>query len=243
MKVRALRGGRVAGLALSAAVVVGAAGVAGVAAGPAGASHKKKHHATSSSLASKLKTIYSHVSAAKGATYTAVYTATYGGKTQSLTFAQQPPKSLFKATGGEVVDNGTETLFCSTSSGAPSCLNAGTEDPLAPLIDLLSATNAEKFFQEARGYVAAKTHGYTVTFSSMTVAGQASQCGNVTGPGGSFVGEYCVANAGFLTYAKSSTGTFKLTSFSKSVSSGEFTPPAGATVETLPAGVTIPSVP
>ena len=54
------------------------------------------------------------------------------------------------------------------------------------------------------------------------------------------VAKDCVTNSGFLAYAGTASGHVQLTSFSRSVPAGSFTPPAGATTETLPAGVSIP---
>ena len=84
----------------------------------------------------------------------------------------------------------------------------------------------------------AATKGYSITFSSGNYAGQSTKCANVTGHGTS--GKYCVTAQGILAYVSSNGGSFSLTSYSSSVPASDFALPAGATVQTLPAGVTIP---
>jgi hypothetical protein len=236
MKVRSFGATRVTALGLAAAVLLGTSALA---AGPAGASHKKakpkpKPKVTTTLTAKELKTLATKVKSGKGASYQAVYTASLSGKTETITFAQTPPKFLFKTTSGSVIDTGTETVFCSAST----CFSTGTSDPLASLLDLFSATAAYSRLTAAEAAVAAKAHGYTITFSSGTFGGVASKCATVSGPTGK--GKYCVSGSGFLTYVGAAGATVQLTSFTKGAPSSDFTLPSGATVQTLPPGVTIP---
>lgn len=221
----------VAGLALA---LAGAGGAATVTAQAGAAVHKKhppKHHKKSktSSEVKKLKSLGSHVAKEKSATFEVVYTTTFGGHTQSITFAQAPPKFLMKTSGGSVVDTGAATLFCASTS---ECVSAGAANPLGSLQQLFSPTTARTFFQHAAAALGAKEAGYSVSFSSATFAGLSSECASVSGNGVS--GKYCVASNGLLAYAGSSAGNITLTSYTTSVPGTAFTPPSGATIITEP---------
>jgi len=192
-----------------------------------------------SSLASRLSTLSKNLQAAETATFKATYTATDNGKTETLVFEQQPPKSFFSTTGGEVVDTGTATYFCS-NSGAVSCLSTTTENPLASLLDLLSPKTAIDSLQAAQSALAAKVAGYDATFSTQTFAGQQATCVTITASSGS--GKYCVTGTGQLAYVSTSPSqVFQLTAYSTSVSASDFSLPSGATIVTLPAGITTPT--
>jgi hypothetical protein len=194
---------------------------------------KKKHHKSSAASESKkLKALASGVSGEKHATFEVVYTTTSAGHSESVTFAQSPPKYLIKtATGGSVIYTGKETLYCSSSSSCIS-MSTGATNPMAPLEELFSPTTAKSFFSEAESEVAAKLAGYSVSFSSKSYAGLSSTCATVSGNGQS--GTYCVAKNGLLTYAGSATGHIQLTSYTGNVPSAAFTPPGGATIITEP---------
>lgn len=192
--------------------------------------HHHKHHG-GSATAKHLKSLGSEVAKEKGATFQVVYKTTYAGHSQSVTFAQEPPKLLIKTTSGSLIETGTETLFCSPGS----CIGVGgTSDPLAPLQNLFSPTTAVGFFHQAAAEAAAKLAGYSVKFSSTTFGGLASECASVAVSGVSE--KYCVSRNGLLTYAGSSAGSVELTSYSGSVPGGEFTPPSGVTIITSPTG-------
>lgn len=215
------------------------AGAAGTLATRAGASSAllvkksppKKHHSKKSvSEAKKLKELGTNLKAEKGATFEASYAIKASGRTQSVTFAQAPPKFLLKTAGGAVIYTGSETLFCSSST---SCVGSGTTDPLASLLDLFSPTTARTFFDQSEVEIGARDAGYSVSFSSGTYGGLASQCAKVSGHGRS--GKYCVAKNGLFTYGASSTGnSIVLTSYTASVPHTAFTPPSGATISTIP---------
>jgi hypothetical protein len=186
------------------------------------------------SLASKLADLSKSLQTAETASFKAVYTATDNGQTETLTFEQDPPKSFFEGTGGEVIDTGTATYFCSTS-GTVSCLSSTSEDPLASLLTLLSPKTAIDSLQAAQSALAAKVAGYSATFSSQTFAGQAATCVTVSATTGS--GKYCVTGTGQLAYVSTSPSqVFQLTSYSSSVDSSDFGLPPGATVVTVPTG-------
>lgn len=188
---------------------------------------------SSSSLTEKLSKLSGSLQSAESASFTAMYSATDNGETETLTFAQDPPKSLFSANGGEVVDTGTATYFCSTS-GTPSCFSSTTEDPLAPLLNILSPKTAISDLQEAESALASKVAGYSASFSSATFAGQPSTCVTITQTSGTV--KVCVTGTGELDYVSTSPSqVFEMTSYSTTVNASSFALPPGATVVTLPA--------
>lgn len=132
MHTRPLGAARSAGVALFAAASIALAGVGLVAAGPAGASHKK-HHSTSSGTAQAktLKTLSAKIKKAKKATYSATFAwKTTSGKTQTIKVAQAPPKSFYQETATtSFVDTGTASYVCSkteTGSAATSSSTSST---------------------------------------------------------------------------------------------------------------------
>jgi hypothetical protein len=193
--------------------------------------HKKKKKASAASASKKLKALASGLAAEKSATFEVVYTTKTSGHAESVTFAQSPPKYLVKVgTSGSLIYTGSETLYCTTAS---TCVSTGaTTNPLKPLESLFSPTTAKAFFQEAEAEVGTKVAGYSVSFSTESVAGLSSQCATVSGHGQT--GKYCVAKNGLLTYAGSAEGSITLTSYKSSVPSTAFTPPSGATIITEP---------
>lgn len=193
---------------------------------------KKKKKTSTASASNKLKALASGVAAEKNATFEVVYTTKSAGHTESVTFAQSPPKYLVKVgTSGSVIYTGSETLYCS----ANTCVSSGAStNPLKPLENLFSPTTAKAFFDEAEIEIGTKAAGYSVSFSTETFGGLTSQCATVTGH--SQTGKYCVAKNGLLTYAGSAAGSISLTSYESNVPSTAFEPPSGATIITEPTG-------
>ncbi|MGH9121560.1 MAG: hypothetical protein ACRDYC_06390 [Acidimicrobiales bacterium] len=192
---------------------------------------------TTANGSSQLSTIESQVNGGANLTYKAVYTASTSGQTQTITIEQAPPKSVFSVGSSEVIGTGTTTYYCSTGSGA-SCISSSGANPLASIENLISPATVIAALNAAQAESAAKAAGYSLTYSSGTYAGQTSTCANVSGPGGS--GKYCVAGDGLLTYVGSGTNTFELTSYSTTAPASDFSLPSGATIQTLPPGITIP---
>lgn len=260
---------------LMAVTVCGSLGVFATAmvASPAFAKAKsKKHHTTtttkkkgssskgkgttttttkSTSLSSELAKLQTSLKGQKKQTFFASYkltnTSTATHKTQSITFAQQGTKALFKMTSGTIIDTGKTTLFCSSnttttsstkgsSSGPETCIQSTGADPLAGVLDLFSGTAALEFFGSAEAEAEAKQAGVTVSFSTGTYAGLASKCLSVTGGASDTNGKYCVANIGILDYWDTTGSSAVLTKYSASIPAGTFTPPAGATITTIPGG-------
>jgi hypothetical protein len=238
---------RAAALLASVTIVVGMVGAGAVEAGATKPKPKPKHHPTTTTTkkkskgstkptgttsAAELKELATGVETGKTATYEATYTLTDAGKTETITFAQAPPKQLFKTTSGAFIVNGTQSLFCTGTT----CLSiaSSTANPLAPLLNLFSTTNVHTALSQAETEIAAKDAGYSVTFSSGTFGGVASKCATVSGNGES--GKYCIASSdGLLTYLSANGATIQVQSFTTTIPSGTFTAPPGATIVTEPA--------
>ena len=185
-----------------------------------------------SSAASRLANLSSSLHAAEGAPFKATYSGSYNGQTQTMTIAQDPPKSSFGVANAVIVDTGSQTYYCPTTAN-PTCINASSEDPLSSLVDAFSPKAALSQLQAARAAVAGRAAGYNISFSSATFAGQPSTC--VTAKSSSASWKYCVTDKGYLAYASSGPQqVFQMTSFSTNVSASDFALPSGATVETIP---------
>src|SRR5215472_13264355 len=74
---------------------------------------------------SKLKALANSINRAKHLTYVAEYTYVDGRQKQTVTIAQQPPKSNFSTSGGSVVDNGKSTYYCSSNGGSGNSGDSG----------------------------------------------------------------------------------------------------------------------
>ncbi len=240
MKVRASRFNRVAAPA-AAVIVVLATGLIGSSAAWAHGTSKhagKKAKLSAKQIEKDLKALSTKVTGSKGESFKAVYSVTIG-KDESFTYEQAPPKSLLQTSSGSVIETGTQLLFCSSSSGANTCIGeSATANPFSAIENLFSPTSAATFIKDAESQIAAKEAGYSLSFSTATYAGQPSRCVTYSGQGKT--GEDCVTTSGILDYVSTPSGHVVMTSFSKTVPSSAFTPPAGATIETLPSGATIP---
>jgi hypothetical protein len=186
-----------------------------------------------------LKQLSGDLSKGKKITFDAVYkSVSNGGTTETITIAQAPPKSDFSTGNGQVVDTGSNTYYCSGSTGHETCLSAGTDNPFASIEALFSPAAALSAFSEAKEGLLEKSLGIKVSSSSVTIGGQASTCVSVTEHGST--GKYCVTKQGVLTYSGANNSYFELTKYSSSPPASLFQLPAGATTETLPGGVSIP---
>lgn len=196
--------------------------------------------ASSGGGSNQLSTYTDKLKNAEQATFKATYRAAYNGNYETVTLEQAPPKSYFSSGEGSVINTGTTTYFCSSSSGAESCISeSSSSNPLATLVDLFSPAAAVTVLQGFESQVAAHLAGVNVTYSTSGFAGQQANCVNVSHDGQSE--KYCVTDAGILAYAAVGPNSFQLESYSTTVAQSDFSLPAGATVETLPSGVSIPS--
>jgi hypothetical protein len=91
------------------------------------------------SALSKLQGLSSTIQAAEKKPFKAVYTITNANTaTQTVTVEQSPPKSAFGTKSGDVIDTGTASYYCTTTSTPATCLSAGTSNPLAALVAVFS---------------------------------------------------------------------------------------------------------
>ncbi len=212
---------------------------------------------------SQLNALTNKINQAKNnVTYVAVYKSTSGGKTTTITLAQQKKKSNFSTSdGGSVISDGKNTYYCSSNSGnsgntgsssnsgssgntgnsgstttttsAVQCVKSSGSNPLGTLQNTFGPAAVVSALNIAKQGVASKFLGIKVSSSSATFAGQPSTCITVSGRGQS--GKYCVTNKGVLAYiGGSGSGSFQLTQYSSKPPASLFTLPKGATTQTLP---------
>jgi hypothetical protein len=221
---------RVAGLSLIGAISVGAV----VLPFSTSAMAAKK-----SSSSKKIGSLSSAVKKAEKRTFKATYEITSSAGNQSITIEQSPPKSVFTTSQVSIIDNGTTTYLCTPAGGTTTCITqSGGTNPAAALEALVNPSAVIQAFKADETYVNDHIAGYKVKFSSQKFAGLASTCVTATSKGAT--GKYCVTNSGILAYAAGSagagSGSVKLTSYSSTVSASDFSPPAGASTVTVPAG-------
>ena len=186
-----------------------------------------------------LKDLTNTINKAKHLTYLAEYKSVSSGQTTTVTIAQAPPKSIFSSSSGSVINTGKATFYCSNSSGKQSCLSVGGANPFLGLESLFSPAGALAALGEAKQGLISSYLGIKVNSSSQTIAGQSSTCVTVSVKGNG--GKYCVTKSGILSYSGGTKGSyFKLTKYSSKPPSSLFALPAGATLTTLPSGVSIP---
>jgi len=247
------RGAAIAGMALAAgAAILGACGSSSSSTTTTGASGTTATTGSGSSDASsKLDALTGNVQAAQKSSFQAVYTSTTGGAASTVTLAQSPPKQLFSTTDSSgsttsLINTGTTTYSCTTGSGGtPTCTSIGGGLAGSALSSLLSVYNGSAALTVLKGWqssLAAHIAGASLTFTDETIAGQASTCAHWSHSGDTAT--YCVTSSGVLarveTGGSSGGSSFTLTSYTKSPPASTFTTPQGATVVTLPSGVSVP---
>jgi hypothetical protein len=190
--------------------------------------------------ASALNTVENGITKSVGATFSATYLTAHSstGQSQSVTFAQSPPKSAVITPSGSFYLNGSSVTECQGSGSSATCtsLPSNLTSSLTGLTNLFSPgilTNTLKGIQaEEAAHV-----GVIVSESSGTYGGQASTCVTVKGSSQPSAVTYCAANSsGILSYANTAGSTVTLTAFSTNPPASTFSPPAGATVQTIPGG-------
>ncbi len=205
----------------------------------------------------KLKALTNSINRAKHLTYVATYTTVNGNQTSTVTIAQKPPKSNFSSAGGQVINDGKSTYYCSTNgssgnsgasaisggtgnsdtvggpaSGPATCISVKGSNPLLALQNAFSPALALSAFAQARQGIVSRVLGIKVSSTSATFAGQPSTCVTVTVRGHS--AKYCVTKQGILAYSGTPSNYFKLTAYSSKPPASLFTLPAGATTQSVP---------
>jgi hypothetical protein len=206
---------------------------------PSGTSGLATTSTSSSSGSGEIGGLINKISSAKQLTFGATYSAVTSGsaaKTETFTYAQMPPKSVFEVSGIKVIDTGTATYSCSSASGTPTCISEGTGDPLADTLNFITGDTALTALNALKTGIAQKLPNFSATYSTATYAGQSAQC--VSGTESTNTYKYCITDSGVLAYAAGTStsgfGGLTLSAFSTNVSSSEFSLPPGATVVTTP---------
>jgi hypothetical protein len=174
----------------------------------------------------------SRLAAGKGQTYKATYSLAASNQNGTLVIERMPPNNnLIEATvSGKqfaIIANVTTTYVCDLSRTPAQCFS-GIADPLTSLEKLVNPDQIIPALQRA-----AATGTKNVTFSSQSVAGLASTCATITsGQSGTF----CVTDQGVLASVSAANGSITLTGYTTAVLASDFTPPAGATVQSASPG-------
>lgn len=205
---------------------------------------------TSSSVASGgggASAIQQALQSGENATFDAHYSITGSSSgTTTYEFAQDGSKfaATYNSNNGtsEVISNGTNIDVCKLGSPA-QCVGYPIAEASA-FEAAFSFYTGKFWYQAVTGLQAYNgVAGFHETTSTMSQGGETLQCVTWSGGTGSTAtGEVCVTPQGALGYVKatssgSTVSTLTLTSYSTSVSASQFNIPAGATVQTLPAGV------
>lgn len=214
-------------------LTLAACGSTGSAAPPASTSTTQPTVTTTTAGSSTNDTVssLSQLSAsASTATFSATYTYNNGASNETITYAQSPPASLFKAGSGTILNTGTKSYYCA----AGHCIEGSTN----ALGDLAYLFNGKTFQETAAAYAVSSSElaraGVTLTYSSGTYAGQPSNCVTIhVTKGTTSTAIWCVAQNGIMDYWSAGTSSFKLTTYSSSPPSSDFTVPAGDTVTTI----------
>lgn len=177
--------------------------------------------------ADNLSSMTSLATAGKSATFEAVYTYKSSGKTQTITFAQAPPQSLFKVgTTGQIINTGTKTYLC----GVGTCYASSTTSN--PLQSLTYLFDGQTFLDNVAAYsataAALAAKGITLTYSTSSFAGQSSRCVTVHSSKSKVkTFTWCVATNGIMTSWNAGNGkaSFTLTSFTTTPPASDFQVP------------------
>jgi hypothetical protein len=189
-----------------------------------------------------LTSLVNGVSKSSSATFSATYLISEAstGKTETVTFAQSPPKSSIVTSSGSFFLSGTSVTECQGSGSSATCtsLPSSLSSTFTGLTNLFSPSVITNTLRGVQAAVAANGAGYVVNTSTGSYGGQASNCITVKGTAEPTPVTYCAAtSSGVLTYVSANGNTVTLQAYSANPPSSSFAPPAGATITTLPAGV------
>ena len=190
---------------------------------------------------SGLTSLVNGVSKSSGATFSATYLITQAstGKSQTVTFAQSPPKSAIITPNGSFYIDATSITECQGSGSSASCttLPSSLSSTVTGLTNLFNPATIVSALKGVEALAAAHSAGYVIGTSSATYGGQASNCVTAKGTSEPTPVTYCGSTSnGVLTYVNAGGNTVTLQSYSASPPATTFAPPAGATVQTIPAG-------
>ncbi len=193
--------------------------------------------ATAPGTISQSQQFLSKLQTGEHSTFLSTYRMVGGGEpaAMTLTIAVDGSNAKFgvqSATGSDLEEISTAagSVFCTQGGGGPwFCVHevAGAGAGLAALAALYAPRSLLKI---VRAEVAAETSGGQITSSSRTLNGVSMSCLTLAEHPGVVTGAtYCITSQGVLGYASSAgppASSMTLLSFSTSIPSGEFTPPA-----------------
>jgi hypothetical protein len=193
--------------------------------------------AASAGSSSGLSQVEKGLAKTSGTTFSVTYLISEPGNTQSVTFAQSPPKEAVITKAASFYVSGKSTTYCyGTGKLTCSALPASMRGLLAGFEDLFVPGVLTNDIQDLQSDLAAHAAGYSATTSSGTFGRYASTC--VTVKESSKSALYCAADSnGVLTHLVEGDVNLTLTAFSANPPASTFLPPTGATMGTLPAGV------
>jgi hypothetical protein len=186
-----------------------------------------------------LSTVVNRISDSSKKAYSATYQLVEGSQTQSITFAQDPPKTAVITPSGSFFVNGTSIIQCEGSGSSATCtsLPSSLTSELSGITDLFSPSTLTGSLKGLEAEAQAKADGVTVTTSSANHGGLDSTCFTIAKASLGSKDTYCASNSNsVLTYVSTSTATITLTAFTPNPPASTFAPPAGATVNTIPSG-------
>jgi hypothetical protein len=197
--------------------------------------------ATTGGADNALKAVEDRITRTTGATFSVSYQIAHGaaGPSESVTFAQSPPKSAVVTPTESFYINGSSVTACQGSGSSATCgsVPSSTSDAVDGFTDLFSPGVLAKSLRAIEAEAEAHTAGVSVTTSSGTYGGLASTCVTARSPSQPTPVTFCAADSsGILTYTNASGVTVTLTAYTPSPPASTFLPPAGATVVSVPAG-------
>lgn len=186
-----------------------------------------------------LSTVLGRIKHNSGATFSVTYNImTSAGKAETVTFAQDPPKEAIVTSSGAYYVDGSSVTVCQGQGSSATCTSLPSSEAAGAtaISDLFAPGILTNTLQGIEGEVAAHVAGVSLSSHSATYGGQASTCVDIAKSGQPSV-TYCAStSSGVLTYFSAGGNTGTLTAYDASPPSSTFSPPAGATVNTLPSG-------
>jgi len=163
-------------------------------------------------------------------TYKATYSLTAPTYTGTLVVERMPVGNVrfdvsTSTQSVAVIKTSGTNYICELTKTPTTCLS-GIPDPVTGVEALVDPSQVVTNLQAA-----AALGKRNVTFASQTIAGEPSTCATITS---GRTGTYCVTDQGVLASATGANGSVTLTAFTTTVPASDFSPPAGATVETIP---------
>ncbi|MHB8439189.1 MAG: hypothetical protein ACYDD4_08515 [Acidimicrobiales bacterium] len=214
-------------------IVAGGLVLAACSSSPSSSTTSTTAPASGASGSAQLSAVSAALAKQSHAVFEATYSLSEGGNSQTVTIAQDSPKTYFSASGAEVISTGqaNQVLYCSNSGNVVCVPESGGVDPIASLVNIFSANAVIAALHSAQAQAQANAAGVGLSYSTQSFAGQSATCVTVAGP---TTGKYCVTNSGILAYVSAAGATFQLTSYTSSPPASIFSAPAGATIETVP---------